>query len=212
MKSKCGSEAVPLYFFLLSAYAATLAQMFDQSDIVIGTPVAGRDGEDLEDVIGLFVNTWPMRVKIEKDMTISQLIAHIKNVATTGYDVYTRLPFEDLIGELPPDMLTGVAPLCQTVFALQNTTDRNPALEGLSLHRIRPNGCSKLLGILEFYSPPNSRLDLSMTTEVQADGLECLLEYNRATLDKVFATRVVETFQECVTRLSNPSNLRIFEG
>ena len=67
LKALAQREGVTLYMLLLSAWSALLSRLSGQTDVVVGTPVAGRDRPELQDTVGFFVNMLAIRVAVEGD-------------------------------------------------------------------------------------------------------------------------------------------------
>ena len=113
-------EHATLYMTLLAVFNTLLYRYSAQTDIVIGTPVANREASQLEQVIGLFVSTLPIRSRIDPDASFSSLVAQSREAvlqAQAGQD----LPFEKLVEALRPERTLSRSPVFQIVFALQST-------------------------------------------------------------------------------------------
>ncbi|HET6975220.1 MAG TPA: amino acid adenylation domain-containing protein [Pyrinomonadaceae bacterium] len=127
-------EGATLFMTLLAGFKTLLYLYSDQSDIVIGTPVANRNREEVESLIGFFVNTLVLRTDVSGDPAFRELLARVREVSL-GAQAHQDLPFELLVAELQINRETNRNPLFQIAFDFQNTPA--PALEfpGLTLHR-----------------------------------------------------------------------------
>src|SRR5205807_4972634 len=108
-----------LYMTLLAAFGMLLSRYSGQDDIVVGSPIANRQEEQLEELIGFFLNTLVMRVKVEGRSSFRELLAGVRQTALGAYQ-YQDVPFERLVEELSPQWSLNTTPLFQVVFALQN--------------------------------------------------------------------------------------------
>ena len=108
-----------LYMALLSTFALLLQRYSGQDDIVVGSPIANRQDSQLEQLIGFFVNSLIMRVRVNAGQSLPELLAAVRGTALEAYQ-HQDLPFERLVEELSPERRLNAAPIFQVVFALQN--------------------------------------------------------------------------------------------
>ncbi|MEU9336648.1 amino acid adenylation domain-containing protein [Streptomyces sp. NPDC048290] len=110
-----------LFMVLVAALDATLYRQTGQPDIVLGTPVAGRDHVDLEDQIGFYVNTLPLRTALTADDTFATLLAKVK-AGVTGALEHQAHPFDAILDDLAPRRDPSRSPLFDLLVVLQNAT------------------------------------------------------------------------------------------
>jgi len=170
----CRESRCTLFSFLLSAFNLLLYRYSGQGDIVIGTPVAGRNNSKLEEMVGLFVNTVLIRTSIEDEMSFCEYLEVVKNEA---YDSFSKqeLPFDLLVAELNPQRELSYNPLFQIMFQLDNAPMPRTGIGDLELIPIVVD-----MGI--------SQLDLSVTCWKEGDVLKGTFEYNTA----LFKTNRIE--------------------
>ncbi|OTA16216.1 Amino acid adenylation [Xenorhabdus vietnamensis] len=109
-----------LFMTVLSAWSIVLARLSGQDDIVIGTPVANRPNSELEGLIGFFVNTLALRVRLNDDLNVEDLLAQVRERALTAY-AHQDLPFEQVVEALQPERSLSYNPIFQVMLALNNT-------------------------------------------------------------------------------------------
>ncbi|WP_087978403.1 non-ribosomal peptide synthetase [Bacillus safensis] len=106
-----------LYTVLLSAYYTLLAKYTGQKEFVVGTPAAGRVHTDLNDMIGMFVQTLALRSEVDPNGTMSQLIEQVKKKTMQAFE-HQQYPFERLLEKLNVPRDFSRHPLFDTVFTL----------------------------------------------------------------------------------------------
>jgi amino acid adenylation domain-containing protein len=121
-----------LFMTLLAAFSVLLHRDTSQNDIVIGTPIAGRNRPELEPLIGFFVNTLVIRTQVGGDASFRAVLAGVRDHALDAF-AHQELPFERLVEELQPDRDLSRNPLCQVVFSLQNAPTSTLSFEGLDV-------------------------------------------------------------------------------
>ncbi|MEU1282614.1 amino acid adenylation domain-containing protein, partial [Streptomyces sp. NPDC005805] len=108
-----------LFNVLQSVLAAVLARRAGQADVVIGVPVAGRSRVETEDLIGFFVNTLPLRTRVESDESFAGLLDRVSRSSVEALS-HQDVPFERLVQEFAPERDRSRNPLFQVMLAFQN--------------------------------------------------------------------------------------------
>jgi amino acid adenylation domain-containing protein len=129
-----------LYMTLLAAFGVLLARYSGEDDILVGSPIANRRDPQLEQLIGLFVNTLVMRLRVMPSMTFRDLLASVRKTCLEAYE-HQDVPFERLVEELAPSRSIAIAPICQVSFAMQNAPAEEWRLKGL---KIAPYGAEEV--------------------------------------------------------------------
>jgi len=124
-----------LYMTLLAAFAVLLSNYSGQDDIVVGSPIANRREAQLEDLVGFFVNSLVMRVRLNPLQSFRELLAEVRKTALEAYQ-HQDVPFERLVEVLSPERNLNKTPIFQVVFALQNAPMGSQQLSGLEVERI----------------------------------------------------------------------------
>ncbi|TDR34920.1 amino acid adenylation domain-containing protein, partial [Tahibacter aquaticus] len=166
-------QGASLFMVLQAAFAVLLSRWSGESDIVMGTAIAGRLHPDVEPLIGLFVNTLVLRTDLSGDPDFETVLAQAKTTALAAYE-HQEVPFEMLVEDLKPARSLAHASLFQVVFVLQNNEQLALELPGLSL--ARESGA------------PSARFDLELQATETADGLQLWWIY----ADSLFEAATIE--------------------
>ena len=167
-----------LFMTLLAGFACLLYRYSGQSDIVVGSPIAGRTRAETEGLLGFFVNTLALRVDLAERPRFSQLVARVQRMALDAY-AHQDLPFERLVDELQPERDLSRNPLFQVMFALQNAPDEWTNFTDLDVTTIPTTRTAALFDIVL------DAWDLD-------DGLHCVLEDNSELFEPATAARLVK--------------------
>jgi bacitracin synthase 3 len=136
--------SLTLHMTLLSAYAILLSKLSNQEDIIIGTPIACRNHDDLEHIVGVFVNTLAIRIRIEGNDTLKRFLEEVKQSTLTAYE-NQDYQFEDLVENVFVERDTSRNPLFDVMFNLLNQEGQ---LDNLS--DFNDNTFTHTIGIAEF--------------------------------------------------------------
>ncbi|HEV3000937.1 MAG TPA: amino acid adenylation domain-containing protein [Solirubrobacteraceae bacterium] len=180
-------EGITPFALLLTAFGHVLHRHCDSDDVVVGTPVSGRDRPELEPVLGCFINTVPLRLDFGEVPTRRDLVRRVWERTLDDLD-HQALPFEDLVAELSPERDLSAGPLVQALFNLYPATrivERVPGLE------------------LEPLDVPRARakFDLTCTVVDHGDALRVTLDYATDLLQREQVRRLGEHFVATVEDL-----------
>ncbi len=114
-----GAEDATLFMTLMATFLVLLHRHSGQDDVVVGTPIAGRNRRELEGLIGFFVNSLVFRVGFEGEPTFRECLQRVRRVALEAF-AHQDLPFETLVDELRPERHLSRNPLFQVTFQLFN--------------------------------------------------------------------------------------------
>ncbi|MFE9943147.1 non-ribosomal peptide synthase/polyketide synthase [Bacillus velezensis] len=175
MEELTGSTA---YMILLSAYNILLAKYSGQEDIVVGTPIAGRMHEDLQHIIGMFVNTLAIRTAPAGEKTFMDYVTETKETMLKAYE-NQEYPFEELVEKLGVKRDLSRNPLFDTMFVLQNTEQTDIELDSLA---VRP------------YEQTNTaaKFDLQLTFVMNPHEIQGSFEY----CTKLFKQKTIATLSK----------------
>ncbi|HEU4508047.1 MAG TPA: amino acid adenylation domain-containing protein [Pyrinomonadaceae bacterium] len=180
LKALTQREGVTLFMTLLAAFQTLLSRYSGQDDIVIGTPIAGRNRAETENLIGFFINTLVLRTDLNGNPTFEELLRRVREVALGAY-AHQEVPFEKLVEELQPERDMSRAPLFQVMLVLQNTPSAEVVkIEGLEVTR-------------EGSESGTAKFDLMLSVSETNDGrLQTLWEYNT----DLFRSRTIDRMMD----------------
>ncbi|MBD0260511.1 MAG: hypothetical protein ICV83_32750, partial [Cytophagales bacterium] len=133
--SKIGqAHGASLFVTLLASVSILLGKYAGQEDMVLGTPVAGRDHPDLEDQIGFYVNSLPLRIQFAPDDSFVQVLEKVKDVTLEAYE-HQAYPFDRLVDDLDIDRERSRHPLFDVMVQLENVNqeDRGGEMRGVTV-------------------------------------------------------------------------------
>lgn len=164
LKKLSNTEGATLFMTLLAAFNVLLFRHTGEQDIVVGSPIAGRNRIETEPLIGFFVNSLALRTDLSGNPTFRQLIGRVKEVAVSAY-AHQDLPFEKLVEELNPARDVSQTPVFQVMFGLQNAPRAAADLHNLNVRRIPTE-------------VRTAKFDLTLLLSDTANGLSGWFEYN----------------------------------
>ncbi len=181
------AENATLFMGLLGAFNVLLHIYSRQTDISVGTPVAGRNRNQLESTIGLFINTLVMRNQIDPQASFRDLLKQIRQTTLNAF-AHQDVPFEKLVEELHPPRDPSRTPFFQHLFILQNAPMQSVALPGVTLTTLQPNKASSLF-------------DLTLTMWDDERSMRGYLEYNTDLFSDETMARFVTHFQQLMRHI-----------
>ncbi|MEH2147514.1 amino acid adenylation domain-containing protein [Nostoc sp.] len=134
LKRLSQESGTTLFMTLLTAFTLLLSRYSGQEDIIVGSAIANRNRRETETLIGFFVNTLALRTNLQGNPTFLELLERVKQVTLDAYD-HQDLPFEKLVDELGLERSLSHHPLFQVAFGLQNETQQQLEINGLTLTR-----------------------------------------------------------------------------
>jgi len=174
------AQGTTLFAVLLAAFKTLLYRLGAGSDIVVGTPVAGRSHHALHGLVGMFVNTLALRDRIEEGDSFAGFLARVKR---NTLDALARQdhPYEDLVDSLALPRDAGRNPLFDVYFVLQN---EDMGLEARGAARVLPLDAG------------TAKFDLTVVARPVADGLEIEWEYATALFHAGTVDRLAAQYEQ----------------
>jgi condensation domain-containing protein len=174
-------QGATLFMTLLALFDILLCYYTRQTDIVVGTPVAGRTRAEIEPLIGFFINTVVLRTDLSGDPSFNQLLRRVKNDTLSAL-AHQDVPFDKLVEELQPERSLNHTPLFQVAFTLQSRERSVLTLPDLTLS---PVGTER----------GTTQYDFALNMVDTGSGLMSSIEYDTDLFDTGTIVRVTEQFE-----------------
>ena len=197
LKALSQSTGTTLFMTLLAAFYALLYCNTPQSDILIGSPVAGRNQRQTTGLIGFFINTLVLRTDLSGNPSFLDLLARVRAVALGGY-AHQDIPFEKLVEALRPQRSLSYNPLFQVMFIFQNAPIPTIELPGLTFCPQEVDGGT-------------SKFDLKLSLWETTDGLAGSLEYKTDLFDADTIAKMVEQFEQILCQVTDQPTVKLDE-
>ncbi|HYO72554.1 MAG TPA: amino acid adenylation domain-containing protein, partial [Archangium sp.] len=175
VKALSNEEGATLFMAYLAGFEALLARYSGQTDLVVGTPISGRNRREVEGLIGFFLNTLALRVEASGEVSFRELLGRVRESCLGAY-AHQDVPFEQLVDALQPGRDLSRSPLFQVMFVYQ-TELTAMALPGVSVDELS-------------FQPGMAKFDLTLFVRETADGLVSIWEYNTGLYDEATVARM----------------------
>jgi amino acid adenylation domain-containing protein/non-ribosomal peptide synthase protein (TIGR01720 family) len=146
-----------------AALVVLLHRLGAGDDITVGSTIAGRTDEALDDLVGFFVNTWVLRTDLSGNPPLARVLQQVRDKALGAYD-NQHVPFERLVEAVAPERSTAYHPFFQVMFSWQSEARIEVTLPGVTAQ-------------LEAVPTGTAKFDLEFNFTAVDDGLRCTLEY-----------------------------------
>jgi len=170
-----------LFMTLLAAFKVLLYRHTNVTDVVVGSPVAGRNGSEIEDLVGFFVNTQVLRTTLAGNPSFIEVLARVRETALGAWE-NQDVPFEMLTSVLQPERKREPSPFFQVMFALQNAPRGTLVLPGVSIEPMD-------------VVTDTAKFALTVINEEVPDGLEVRMEYSTALFTRQTIRRVAGRYE-----------------
>lgn len=194
----CQAQGASLFMGLQAAFSVLLARYSNETDIVVGSPIANREQEEVSSLIGFFVNTLVLRSNLSGNPSFSDLIQQSKEMLLNAY-AHQQVPFEKLVERLQPERSQSHSPLFQVMLVLENNEAAHLELPGLMLSPVESNS-----GV--------ARYDLTLTVIEGPQGLQLAWEYNTDLFEQETIARMAVHFNGLLKNLVSQPEQSVFKA
>ncbi|MEM6364768.1 MAG: amino acid adenylation domain-containing protein, partial [Planctomycetota bacterium] len=194
-------ENATLFMMLVTGFFALLYRYSGVQDLAVGTPVANRPHRDLEDVVGLFVNTMVLRTLFEGDPTVRELLKLVRGVTLDAHE-HQQAPFEQVIDAVGAVRSRSHSPLFQVLFTLQNAP--------LDLSSSSGTGSPNTMTWKPFSIDARvSKFDLSLSLRQESSRLLGRLEYRTDLFRRQTIKRLASHYVNLMRAMSRDPTRRL---
>ncbi|WP_316187407.1 non-ribosomal peptide synthetase [Bradyrhizobium sp. SZCCHNRI2014] len=190
-------EDATLFMVLLAGFQVVLSRWSGQTDIVVGTPIAGRTHRKTEELIGFFVNTLALRTDLSGGPSFRELLRRVRETALGAY-AHQDLPFQKLVEELRPVRDLSRQPVFQVMLSLENVPSETLHLPAVTLSR--PG-----------WEDRTAKFDLSLYLYETLEGLQGKLEYATDLFDGATIERLASHFNMILKQVVVDPDRRLSE-
>lgn len=184
LEAYCRDQGVTQFMALQTIYALLVGQWSAEEDVVMGTPVAGRVHQNVEPLIGFFLNNLVLRTDLSGDPSFNELIASNKNTLLEAFE-HQHLPFDALVEDLNPERSSSHQPMFQLWFVLQNHDGGTFQLPGLEMSN--PDEILTGVDVVNF--------DISLSAMVEEGQLVFVWQYKTELFDTLTIERFAQSFE-----------------
>jgi amino acid adenylation domain-containing protein len=162
LRSLSRRQGTTLFMTLLAGWATLLARLSAEQDVVVGIPVANRGRKEIEDMIGLFVNTVALRLNVSSSTTVKTLLQQTRERVLSALE-HQDIPFEQVVEVINPIRSLAHSPIFQAMFAWQTEGDplRLPGLDSTPVEL--PHNVAKF--------------DLTLSIRESGEGIQGRIQY-----------------------------------
>lgn len=180
----CKSQGSTLFMGLLAVAKSLLYRYTHQTDIVIGSPIAGREHADLQNQIGFYVNTLALRTQFTGKDTFNELLSKVKEVTLDAYK-HQNYPFDELVASLPLERNQSRNPLFDVMVTYQNEDNLKTGVQIVDNIEIK-----------RFQSEDEtlSKFDMDFVFSETLNGIELGLTYNTDLYTEEFIVKFLNHF------------------
>ncbi|HKP74027.1 MAG TPA: amino acid adenylation domain-containing protein [Longimicrobiaceae bacterium] len=189
------AEGATLYMVVLAAFQLLLSRHAGTDDVVVGTLVAGRTRSEVQELIGLFMNTLVLRGDLSGDPTFRELVGRVRESVLGAYE-HQDVPFERLVAELQPERSLSHSSLFQVLFQLDNAEAGQAHARGLRVEGVDTGR-------------DTAKFDLTLDLDAHAGGISGFLEYATDLFERGTARRMAEHLERLLEQAAESPDRRI---
>ncbi|WP_160114824.1 non-ribosomal peptide synthetase, partial [Aquimarina sp. AU474] len=195
LRNLAKENGVTMFMLILSLYNVLLSKLTSQEDIIVGTPISGREHPDLEPIMGMFVNTIPLRNYPNGEEGFLNFLSDLKQRVVSCFENQSFL-YEELIEELDLSRLSNRNPLFDVLFAYHNFESETLEIRDLIFKRFDTGH-------------EISKFDLNLVVMEGEKSLEFRLEYSSELFERKTIEKFSSYFQRIVSAVIETPDMKI---
>ncbi|MBL1075355.1 amino acid adenylation domain-containing protein [Nocardia sp. 2] len=184
-----------LFMVAHAALAILVSKLSGSGDVVIGAPTAGREAAGLDDLVGMFVNSVPLRVPVDPDEPFTLLLDRVRDIDVDAF-AHARAPFERIVEALDPPRAGGRHPIFQIALAVNNFDQPEVRLPGVRVEPVRRTAATV-------------RFDLEFDLTETDAGTTVTLRYDTALFDAESARTLLGRFERVLAQVVSDPDLAV---
>lgn len=195
VKDLSRANGVTTFMTLLAAWQVLLGRYCAQDEVVVGTVAANRSHAGLEQIIGLMVNTLPIKGELTDNPTFQQLLARVKEVAIGAYQ-HQELPYEKLVAELAVQRDVSRRPIIEMMLVMEQGLTRQVEWNGLTVSEAK-------------IDTETAKYDLMISLQEKGDRFAGRIEYATDLFDEPRIRRIAESYQRLISAIVAQPDQRV---
>ena len=191
----CQELNITPYMFLLANYYILLYKYTNQDDIIIGNPVTGRELPELSNIVGMFVNSLPIRSNINSNLSFKTFVNQIKKICLDAFE-HQDYPFDMLVNKLDTTRNTNRNPLFDTMFIYQNMGAPKLNFKGIKTKYVEAN-------------TNISKFDFSLEIIPNKNNFDLRFEYCTKLFDQEFIQNLGNRYIKIIKQITHDYSTKI---
>lgn len=189
LRSWSQEQGATLFMTLLTAFKVLLSRYSRQTDICVGSPVSGRTQQEIEGLVGFFINTIALRSHLDGNPAFVTLLQQVRETTLAAYE-HQDTPFEKVVETVVKERDLSRSPLFQVMFVLQNT----PPAQELSLGNLQVNR--------KDIPHQTAVFDLTLSMVETPDGMNGAIEYSSQLFSESTIERLCGHFRQLLQSIA----------
>jgi amino acid adenylation domain-containing protein len=181
------NQGTSLYNVCLCAFKIALQGVTQENDLIIGTPVRGRSQEELNKIIGYFVNTVALRTQISCNDSLNDILSSVMGTTTSAFG-NQDIPFEKVLENIAYNRDPGRTPIYQVFFSYQDVSNRSAQFNGNKYSQVNIDKAS-------------THTDLDLWIKTSGEKLEGAFEYRKDLFCEITISRFKEIFLNVLDKM-----------
>jgi hypothetical protein len=198
LKQLARETGATLFMVLLAIYAILLSKYSRQDDIIVGIPIAGRNHTDLENVIGLFIETLALRNRPEKEKTFAGFLEEVRQDTLNAFE-NQAYPFREVLKKVGDESNFSRNPLFDAMLIMQT---RDTDLEKFQVGEIN-------VAPYERSAPIEAKVDINLDVKDKEGKLFFTLEYCSKLFKKETMERFIVFFREIASTVAYNKGIKL---